>query len=207
MSRCGRAADDAVVGRPGDLAGTAVDARALHPEHGIDALEPLQRNVFPGVGGDVLVDAEEDRCGVGPTGRTMQAQRGAGVGHAAVEAAGVVRRAVHPPGLAVLVDAHHMQTRRPQRVGVAAADGLEVEGGARPEFGHVDDDAGVAGGDHLVDRYLQMREVDQFAVVCQGNRGTQCRGQSGCGQSEETTSRQAVSGACHVCHGGYRTNS
>ena len=53
------------------------------------------------------------------------------VGHAAVEAAGEIRRRVWPARFAVLVIADDVQARCAQRVGVFAGQGLGLEVGAR----------------------------------------------------------------------------
>src|SRR3954447_14123284 len=61
VARGGRLPDDPVGDRPSAHPGMAVDAGALDAQYRVDAPKPFDRNVFPGAGVDVFVDAEEDR--------------------------------------------------------------------------------------------------------------------------------------------------
>ena len=69
-----------------------VDSGSLRAQYRVDSTKPVDCQTVPGFAVDVVVHAEEDRCGVAAPGGVMEAQRRVRVSHAAVEAAGEVRR-------------------------------------------------------------------------------------------------------------------
>src|SRR5262245_39665608 len=103
-----RVAHYAVFDGPCTHAGVPVNGAAVHAQYRVDASKPLDANTVPGGEMYVLVDAEEDGCGVRTPGGSMQPQRGAGVFGAAAEPAGEIRRR-GSARLAVLEVAHHME--------------------------------------------------------------------------------------------------
>jgi hypothetical protein len=64
LARSRRAPDDVVLNRPCAHPRVTVDTGALDAKYGVDSSKPLDGNAVPGIEVDVVVDAEDYRCGV-----------------------------------------------------------------------------------------------------------------------------------------------